>query len=168
LRIRSNDNLGPVSVPFNPNPAPPPNQFANQDTNDLPNFTPGPYNSLDPSTGNLLRRSLNLGSYNYLGFADDWNQTCKEDVVGTLEKWGVSNGGCRVEYGTTDMHRELEKLVADFLGKEVRKGGTKGRELHVKLTFFARRFAPRRIPSFSTWALIPMPPPSPPLYPAAI
>ncbi|GMI40448.1 hypothetical protein TrCOL_g97 [Triparma columacea] len=92
--------------------------FANQDTNDLPNFTPGPYNSLDPSTGNLLRRSLNLGSYNYLGFADDWNQTCKEDVVGTLEKWGVSNGGCRVEYGTTDMHRELEKLVADFLGKE--------------------------------------------------
>lgn len=26
---------------------------------------------------------LNLGSYNYLGFADDWNSTCGDDVKGT-------------------------------------------------------------------------------------
>jgi serine palmitoyltransferase len=30
-------------------------------------------------TGNNLN-CLNLGSYNYLGFADDWNLTCKDGV----------------------------------------------------------------------------------------
>jgi len=92
--------------------------FANPSKSDIPAFTPGPFNSIDDKTGNVLRRSLNLGSYNYLGFADDWNTTCKKDVVGALEGWGVSNGGSRVEFGTTDMHRELEVLVANFLDKE--------------------------------------------------
>jgi len=30
-------------------------------------------------------RCLNLGSYNYLGFADDWMSTCGEHVLDALE-----------------------------------------------------------------------------------
>lgn len=33
---------------------------------------------------------VNLGSYNYLGFADDWRETCRDAVVGTLRHFGVS------------------------------------------------------------------------------
>ena len=33
---------------------------------------------------------LNLGSYNYLGFGDDWHVTCKQDVMASLEAFPVS------------------------------------------------------------------------------
>lgn len=66
----------------------------------------------------VARSCLNLGSYNYLGFADDWGVTCKKDVIETLEKFPVSASACRTEFGTTSLHRKLEKAVADFLGKE--------------------------------------------------
>lgn len=35
------------------------------------------------------RRCLNLGSYNYLGFGDDWKATCGKDVLATLKQWPV-------------------------------------------------------------------------------
>jgi serine palmitoyltransferase len=64
------------------------------------------------------RNCLNLGSYNYLGFADDWQQTCGADVLESLQHFSVSTGSCRGEYGTTRLHRELEQTVADFVGKQ--------------------------------------------------
>jgi len=64
------------------------------------------------------RRCLNLGSYNYLGFADDWKVTCRDDVVGSLEKYCVGSCGPRSDAGTTALHKELERVVADFVGKE--------------------------------------------------
>lgn len=69
------------------------------------------------TTGRTIK-CLNVGSYNYLGFADDWKETCRDDVVGALDKWPVSMCSSRMDLGTTKLHDELEKIVARFLGKE--------------------------------------------------
>ena len=37
------------------------------------------------SENQVTRKCLNLGSYNYLGFADDWSTTCEKDVVEIIE-----------------------------------------------------------------------------------
>jgi len=63
-------------------------------------------------------KCLNLGSYNYLGFADDWKETCCEDVVHAVEEWPISMSSSRMTVGNTSVHEELEKLVTEFLGKE--------------------------------------------------
>lgn len=68
--------------------------------------------------GSAGRTCLNLGSYNYLGFADDWAETCSADVKGSLHDLPVSVSSSRNEYGTTALHRDLERTVAAFLGKE--------------------------------------------------
>jgi serine palmitoyltransferase len=69
------------------------------------------------TTGNTIR-CLNLGSYNYLGFADDWNITCRKDVMGALQKWPITMSSARMDAGTTALHTELEERVARFVGKE--------------------------------------------------
>lgn len=63
------------------------------------------------------RRCLNLASYNYLGFAaqDDY---CTPRVIEALKRFGVSNSGARMDAGTNPIHRELERTVAKFVGKE--------------------------------------------------
>jgi len=61
---------------------------------------------------------LNLGSYNYLGFADDWNNTCGDKVRKGLQEWRVSCCSSSAEAGYTAAHDELEKCIAKFLGKE--------------------------------------------------
>jgi len=68
-------------------------------------------------TGNT-KSCLNLGSYNYLGFADDWKETCKGDVVASLDRWPLSMCSARMDFGTTGIHEELEQTVARFVGKE--------------------------------------------------
>lgn len=68
-------------------------------------------------TGKVLP-CVNLGSYNYLGFADDWQETCREDVVASLNEYSPSVCSSRFEAGTTKLHVELEALVARFVGKE--------------------------------------------------
>ncbi len=80
-------------------------------------YTKAPH-FMEVSENRVARECLNLGSYNYLGFGDDWHVTCKNDVVGSLAGFPVSNSSCRTEFGTTKLHRELEGLVARFLGKE--------------------------------------------------
>ena len=69
------------------------------------------------TTGNLIS-CLNLGSYNYLGFADDWKQTCRDEVVKSLDIWPISMCSSRMDFGTTALHHELEVMVARFVGKE--------------------------------------------------
>lgn len=44
---------------------------------------------------------LNLGSYNYLGFADDWGSTCKTGVMPILDKQPVGVSINRKDYGKT-------------------------------------------------------------------
>lgn len=60
---------------------------------------------------------LNLGSYNYLGFGDP-NSPTKSAVFAALERFSVSTSSPRTAVGTTVLHKELEDLVARFVGKE--------------------------------------------------
>jgi serine palmitoyltransferase len=69
-------------------------------------------------TSGTSTRCLNLGSYNYLGFADDWKETCRDDVTKSVDEWPISMTSSRQSFGTTRVHIELEELVARFVGKE--------------------------------------------------
>lgn len=42
---------------------------------------------------------LNLGSYNYLGFADDWGSTCRAGVMPVLDSLPVGCSINRRDYG---------------------------------------------------------------------
>ncbi|GBG32941.1 5-aminolevulinate synthase, mitochondrial [Hondaea fermentalgiana] len=64
-----------------------------------------------------VQACLNLGSYNYLGFADDWDATCGECVHGALRKYGPASCSAQSDAGTMNVHRKLEQVVADFVGK---------------------------------------------------
>ncbi|KAL7460313.1 hypothetical protein ACHAXS_000775, partial [Conticribra weissflogii] len=68
----------------------------------------------------LVRTCLNLGSYNYLGFADDWDATCKSSVLSVLSHQNLpsSVSSPRAECGTTTLHAALEAVVASFLRKD--------------------------------------------------
>ena len=57
-----------------------------------------------------------MGSYNYLGFAENTGP-CLEQSVDSIKQYGISNSSRRTELGTCSCHRELEKLVAEFVGK---------------------------------------------------
>eukprot|EP00580_Thalassiosira_gravida_P011872 CAMPEP_0201636454 /NCGR_PEP_ID=MMETSP0493-20130528/8609_1 /ASSEMBLY_ACC=CAM_ASM_000838 /TAXON_ID=420259 /ORGANISM="Thalassiosira gravida, Strain GMp14c1" /LENGTH=481 /DNA_ID=CAMNT_0048108557 /DNA_START=19 /DNA_END=1460 /DNA_ORIENTATION=- len=72
----------------------------------------------EASDGRVVRRCLNLGSYNYLGFADDWDVTCRKGVSGSLSNLPPSVGSSRSEFGSTSLHRSVERIVASFCGKE--------------------------------------------------
>ncbi len=61
--------------------------------------------------------TLNLSSYNYLGFAQAEGPVA-DAVVDAIRARGVGIGATRTEGGTLDMHLELEALVARFLGVE--------------------------------------------------
>ncbi|RWR85961.1 long chain base biosynthesis protein 2a-like protein [Cinnamomum micranthum f. kanehirae] len=62
------------------------------------------------------RKCLNLGSYNYLGFAAA-DEYCTPRVIEALKRFSPSTCGTRVDGGTTVLHMELEELVAKFVGK---------------------------------------------------
>lgn len=68
--------------------------------------------------GRVARKCLNLASYNYLGFGDDWNSTCASSVLPMVESLPVSCSSPRLEVGNTTHHEELEYWVAKFIGKE--------------------------------------------------
>ncbi|KAB2610706.1 long chain base biosynthesis protein 2a-like [Pyrus ussuriensis x Pyrus communis] len=61
-------------------------------------------------------RRLNLGSYNYLGFAAS-DEYCTPRAIETLKKYSPSTCSSRVNGGTMDLHNELEECVANFVGK---------------------------------------------------
>ncbi|XP_034936564.1 serine palmitoyltransferase 2 [Chelonus insularis] len=60
---------------------------------------------------------INLGSYNYLGFAES-KGNCAEQSIETLKKYGCANCSTRLELGTMPIHHELERLTAKFLQVE--------------------------------------------------
>ena len=61
--------------------------------------------------------TLNMSSYNYLGFAQS-EGPCADAVEETVKKYGMTLAGSRSDAGTSDLHIELEELVAKFVGKE--------------------------------------------------
>lgn len=72
--------------------------------------------STQPDLVGGTRRCLNLGSYNYLGFAAA-DEYCTPRVLDSLADWGVSTCSSRTEAGTSAIHRELEQLVAEYIGQ---------------------------------------------------
>ncbi|KAJ5491093.1 Serine palmitoyltransferase 2 [Penicillium diatomitis] len=61
--------------------------------------------------------TLNLSSYNYLGFAQS-EGPCADSAEETVRKYGISTPSTRAEGGTQDLHVEVEDLIARFVGKE--------------------------------------------------
>lgn len=62
-------------------------------------------------------RTLNISSYNYLGFAQA-RGGCADAVEESLQRYGVSSLGARLEGGSSDFHLLAESLVARFVGME--------------------------------------------------
>ncbi|KAF8477736.1 serine palmitoyltransferase [Russula ochroleuca] len=69
-----------------------------------------------PKLVNTGKQVLNLASYNFTGLAG--NETIKERAIETLRKYGVGSCGPPGFYGTIDVHMDLERDIADFLGTE--------------------------------------------------
>ena len=67
-------------------------------------------------TGRTLR-CVNLGSYNYLGFASS-DPYCTPRVEASLKSLGWGPCSPRSDAGTLPCHLTLEKELAEFLGKE--------------------------------------------------
>ncbi|CAI7566667.1 unnamed protein product [Penicillium discolor] len=61
--------------------------------------------------------TLNLSSYNYLGFAQS-DGPCADIAEECIRKYGISAPSTRAESGTQDLHVEVEDLIASFVGKE--------------------------------------------------
>ncbi|MBM4087847.1 MAG: aminotransferase class I/II-fold pyridoxal phosphate-dependent enzyme [Planctomycetes bacterium] len=62
------------------------------------------------------QRMLMLGSYEYLGLLG--HPHLKKRAVETIERFGTGHHGVRLLAGTTTVHRNLEKKLADFVGAE--------------------------------------------------
>lgn len=62
------------------------------------------------------RKCVNLGSYNYLGFADQ-NDMIRDSVKSCITKYGVATASPSFGAGDTDIHRKLEEEIASFVGK---------------------------------------------------
>ncbi|XP_076156420.1 serine palmitoyltransferase 2 isoform X1 [Alosa pseudoharengus] len=75
------------------------------------------YNWTFDYTGRVVKDVLNMGSYNYLGFAENTG-LCAEAAAAVTREYGVGVGSTRQEMGNLDRHKDLEELVARFLGVE--------------------------------------------------
>ncbi|XP_072939222.1 serine palmitoyltransferase 2 isoform X2 [Epargyreus clarus] len=63
------------------------------------------------------KRCINLGSYNYLGFAEAAGPRAAA-AAAALRAYGAALAAPRAELGTTPLHLELERTTAEFLGVE--------------------------------------------------
>ena len=61
--------------------------------------------------------TLNMSSYNYLGFAQS-EGPCADFVEENIRRYGVTVNSARADVGTSDLHVEAEELIARFVGKE--------------------------------------------------
>ncbi|KAM4690297.1 serine palmitoyltransferase 2 [Rhinophrynus dorsalis] len=75
------------------------------------------YNWTFKFTGRVIKGVINMGSYNYLGFAQN-SGFCAEASADVLKQYGGGVCSTRQEMGNLDKHEELENLVARFLGVE--------------------------------------------------
>ncbi|TPX48778.1 hypothetical protein SeMB42_g02868 [Synchytrium endobioticum] len=88
---------------------------------------PGPYVSLLERTctnydtfkvTGRVTKALNLSSYNYLGFAQSTGPV-SDHVSDIVCQYGVTaESSPRMEVGSLDLHRDVERLVARFIGQE--------------------------------------------------
>lgn len=80
------------------------------------------------------RRCINLGSYNYLGFAEPTG-ACADAAEAATRRYGLALASARAELGSTALHRELERTTAEFLGVEVTTASYKLSRLYGKQKF---------------------------------
>lgn len=83
-------------------------------------FIPGTFFELEAPAAYFAKQPIhciNLASYNYLGFAQSVGK-CADAAEATVNRLGVVASGSRFAGGTYEMHRETEKLIAGFVGKE--------------------------------------------------
>ncbi|KAK7044202.1 serine palmitoyltransferase component [Paramarasmius palmivorus] len=69
-----------------------------------------------PKLVNTGKTAYNLASLNFTGLAG--NEHIKQRAIETLRKYGVGSCGPAGFYGTVDVHLDLERDIADFLGTE--------------------------------------------------
>uniref|UniRef100_A0A1I8JJS0 serine C-palmitoyltransferase n=1 Tax=Macrostomum lignano TaxID=282301 RepID=A0A1I8JJS0_9PLAT len=62
-------------------------------------------------------RAVNFGSYNYLGFAES-SGYCADAAVAATEMYGCGVGSSRTEVGSLNIHTQLERAMAEYLGTE--------------------------------------------------
>lgn len=74
------------------------------------------YNWTFKKSGKTIE-ALNLGSYNYLGFAENTGK-CATDSIQAIKEYSVATCSARQELGTIKIHKELEEQVAKYLGVE--------------------------------------------------
>jgi glycine C-acetyltransferase len=68
------------------------------------------------STRDGDRAVLNFCANNYLGLAGDERVT--QAAIEASERWGAGTASVRFICGTLDIHKELERAIADYLGYE--------------------------------------------------
>ncbi|MBN3312944.1 SPTC2 palmitoyltransferase, partial [Atractosteus spatula] len=69
------------------------------------------YNWTFKYTGKVVKDVINMGSYNYLGFAENTG-ICADAAAEISKKYGAGVASTRQEMGNLDSHEKLEKLVA--------------------------------------------------------
>ncbi|GAB5590331.1 serine palmitoyltransferase component [Umbelopsis nana] len=74
------------------------------------------YNRTFRLTGKVTE-AINFASYNYLGFAQS-SGPCADAVEEATRRLGNVTCSPRAEAGTSDIHQDMERLVARFVGKE--------------------------------------------------
>lgn len=62
-------------------------------------------------------QALNVSSYNYLGFAQS-RGPCADEAESIVREMGVTTAGARNDVGTSALHVQAERLVADFVGTQ--------------------------------------------------
>eukprot|EP00058_Branchiostoma_floridae_P027700 XP_002613191.1 hypothetical protein BRAFLDRAFT_73113 [Branchiostoma floridae] len=72
---------------------------------------------IPPRLTGKTRRCVNLGSYNYLGFAEN-KGPCADAAAEALQQYGAGVCSTRQELGNYRIHEELEETTARFLGVE--------------------------------------------------
>ncbi|KAA1474636.1 serine palmitoyltransferase [Dentipellis sp. KUC8613] len=73
-------------------------------------------NGVKPKLAGVGKQVVNLASYNFTGLAS--NEAIKQRAIEALRKYGVGSCGPPQFYGTLDVHMDLERDIAEFLGTE--------------------------------------------------
>lgn len=117
LERNADANCAPLdALPSAPNGVAIPRPVPNGDASFLAKLDSSLPQTSHSLTGRV-RKCLNLGSYNYLGYADIPGGVHKS-VRQTLSERGVSACDVSIGTGRSDVVRKLEHVVADFVGKE--------------------------------------------------
>src|ERR1700760_463475 len=75
------------------------------------------------------RQRIMLGSNNYLGLTGD--ERVKQGAMDALDRYGTGLTGSRFLNGTTDLHLELERELADWFGSEASLVFTTGHQANL-------------------------------------